>query len=281
MSSYIEAMDYATGRDLVLATVFFTGYLLMFTLFGFAKDDILDSPRYTWWVALSFQSVIFPALSLLALSEIAASMPTASLAELMVARWPAGPREEAYPYVRLWLLTFFGYMTKDMVGVYKIGTIYIVHHIVCIYLAVSFLMLDLTPMIMIAGGTVAEVGSSCVNAYYMGWTKGRNWLRYPLCTIMTLSNIFVIWLLVPFNKTVPPTSWTSPTFLLTVTVNLLCVERNRATLSIFSAKEITTPGGKGKPAKTVMGPAVEIPMWFTLVGSTIGYYAVKHLAAQP
>jgi hypothetical protein len=59
------------------------------------------------------------------------------------------------------------------------------------------------------------------------------------------------------------------------------VERNRATLSIFSAKEITTPGGKGKPAKTVMGPAVEIPMWFTLVGSTIGYYAVKHLAAQP
>jgi len=281
MSAYIEAMDYAMCRDLVLATVGYTAYLLSFSIFGGTKETVLDSPRYTWWVAISFQSVIFPALCYLALSDIGASMPDATLAEKMVARWPAGARAESWPFVRLWLLSFFGYMTKDMVGVYKIGSVYIVHHIVCIYLAVSFLMLDLTPMIMIAGGTVAEVGSSCVNAFYMGWTHGRQWLRYPLGLVMTLSNLFVIWLLVPFNRAVPATGWSSPTFLLTVTVNLLCVERNRATLSIFSASETIIPGGKGKPAKSVMGPTTDIPMWFTLVGSAIGYYTVQYLAAHP
>jgi len=281
MSAYIEAMDFAVCRDLVLATFGYTAYLLFFQVFGGTKETVLDSPRYTWWVALSFQSVLFPVLCYLALQEIGASMPGATLAEKITAKWPAGARADSWPMVRLWLLSFFGYMTKDMVGVYKIGAVYIVHHIVCIYLAVSFLLLDLTPMIMIAGGTVAEIGSGCINVYYMGWTKGRPWLKYPLGTVMTVSNLIVIWLLVPFNKAVPPTGWTSPTFMLTVTVNLLCVERNRATLTTFSATETVIPGAKGKPDKVVVGPTTDIPVWFTLVGSAIGYYTVKYLAKQP
>jgi hypothetical protein len=278
MSAYLERFDFTLGRDLVLVTVGFTAYLLSFRIFGGVNEIIADCPRYTWWNAFTYQLFIFPLFCFLSYKEISETYPNASFIDKMLVYWPEGPRENSWPMSRMWLLCFFGYMTKDMVGVYKIGPMYYLHHFVCIYLALTFLLLDVTPFIMIVGGTVAETGSACINGHSFGFATGKPWLRYLFLFIMTCSNLFVIWELVPFNRAIPSTGPTCATFWLTIVVNLLCVERERQALMKMMVKETFVPGAKGKPDKVIQGEPIDIPIVFSLIGATAGYFTVTQLA---
>ena len=171
---------------------------------------------------------------------------------------------------------FFGYMTKDLVGIYPIGAVYVLHHIVCIFLVTSFLFLDLPPLFMIAGGTFAEIGSAAINSYEMGYAFGSNFMRIFFAVVMTISNLAVLWLLYPYNMIVEGPM----RLVMTVVVSGLCVERERQVLLSVSAKEIVVPAGKGKPERIEKSPQGEVSALFTLVLTPLSVFVITYFAAQ-
>jgi hypothetical protein len=258
--------------DLVLATIVMIAYLISFQALG-GKDLISEMPRYTWWNAWSFQVILFPLFFFLSIQEI----PGDTLVDKLMEPWPKDqPREEVWYYSRCWMYIFFGYMVKDMVGIYKIGAVYVVHHLVCIFLITSFLFLDLPPFMMIAGGTFAEIGSASINSYEMGYAFGYNILRILYALSMTVSNIAVLWLLIPLNQNIPGLFTT----ILTVIISCLCVERTRQVLISVSAKERRVPAGKGKPARIEKGLPEGASPYITLIGAPSAFFIVRYLAAM-
>jgi hypothetical protein len=275
-------------KQFAIGSVVSIVYMLSFQMFGGVKELCLDAPRYTWWSGATFQTVIFPVLAYLAYIEIGESIsPDSTFVQNIMTNWPVdGKREKVWPMVRLWHCAFFGYMVKDMVGIFKLGTVYVIHHIVCIFLVTSFFFYDLPPSFMVWGGTVAEIGSVAINSYALGWSYGQQWIRYLIGIVMTLSNVFTIWLLVPFNIAAPDESYLTIQFALTVVVCFLCVERERAALVSLSAREKWQEGNtrdskdKVMGSMYVMGKERDVPFLFTVIAGIGSIITVKYLSAN-
>lgn len=263
----------ALWRDFGIATAVVTAYLLLIKVLGgkAGDPDLQGSPTYSWWVSLSIQVFWFPLMCYIAFLEIS---PGQSFISKLHEQWPAGAREEVWPWVRVWMGLFFGYMTKDMVGVYPIGAMYLVHHIVCLFLVTSFTMLDLPPAMMIAGGTFGEIGSAAINSYEMGYAMGKDVLRHLVAVVMTMSNVGVMWLLYQYGLA---TDGAMKYAIIIVTCGLL-TERERQVLITTSAKETLIPAGKGKPARLERGNPTPISGTFSIIGTVTSSVIILYLA---
>jgi len=186
-------------KELGIAALICIVYLIFIGLWG-PRDNVGpdESPRYTWWCSLTIQLIAFPSLCVYAyLSKV----DTHDFSTWLLMPWDEGQRSTTYLEARLWLYAFFGYMAKDMVGIFNLGGMYWIHHVVCIGLCFTFLFGNFPPGIFIAGGTFAEFGSGSMGLYALGLGYETWYISYFYIIIMTISNTGVVYLLIPMTQT--------------------------------------------------------------------------------
>jgi hypothetical protein len=185
-------------KELGIASLICIVYLLFIGLWG-PRDDVGPdkSPRYTWWCSLTIQLIVFPTLCAYAFYT---KMDTQDFSTWLLAPWDEGPRSTTYLEARLWFYAFFGYMAKDMVGIFGLGGMYWIHHFVCIGLCFNFLFGSLPPGIFIMGATFAEFGSGSMGLYALELGYDTWYISYLYIVNMTISNTGVVYLLIPLTQ---------------------------------------------------------------------------------
>jgi hypothetical protein len=202
-----------------------------------------NTPRWSWQVSLLFQLVIFPGLCYYAWIEDG-KVP---LDDWLVLPWPQGePHDETRHGIRWFLCAFTGYMIKDFWPfLMKIGPMYVVHHIVSLFICFCFLFGDMPPAIFVFGSSVAEVGSALMNMDAQRWFRGARYGRTAFVG-MTLFNLGTSYLLIPLNQHPSMQEFVGMRAAITVITLALCFERERFAHGVYQAEleELAVKGVK-------------------------------------
>ena len=150
-----------------------------FHRFFFSSDLRYGSPMYTWVSTLPVHLVLFPAV----LTTSYLSYPSDSVYDWMFQTWCASVPAYGLPYEQFWICSFVAHMLKDFI-ICPMSTLFVVHHLLAMGIALVFLNTNLHPVIFCLGCTIIELGSATHTLYVLYPKKYLPLYQYG----MTLSN---------------------------------------------------------------------------------------------
>jgi len=208
---YFSAPEFLIEKVLCLSFCFIP-LTLLHSLF-FSKEEIEGSPAFTWAATLPVHTILFP--SLVAASYMA--NPHNSTYDWFLTDWDSSGR----PYEQFYLCAFLGHMAKDFIVASMSPTI-ILHHVVSMSLALSFLIGNNSPATFCFATTAVELGSA-THTLFILYPRNRKVL-YLFKYGMTLSNTVCLAVIVFFLK---EKYWTIDRMILAIVSSLLCAGRQQ------------------------------------------------------